>query len=278
MKKLLVTILATLALTTPVFASTLADIDFEGRSYGQVVYEAWSIDSNLGERSFFIVSNARVEQMEREHRAFRQRVVDHFIPNYHPGRTVDANLIQDGRPVEGYTFASIQSMQHEGLPIGEGLPAGSVFTEWLYAYQGMTSLEMAVFNRINEIRVENNLQPLVHDPLLSVGARYRTAYFQRVLPLSERIYHTSGTFSTGQIGAVTNLGRGRGAILGPTRVSGRTYNEVAIRIVNIWMNSPPHRNAILTPQQTRMGVGISERVRERTNFDDLTFYVFFGAH
>jgi len=175
---------------------------------------------------------------------------------------VDADLIgEDGRPIEGYTFASIQSLQTEDLSIGEGFNALALaIDEWLYAYEGKTTLEMAVFNRINEVRAEHNLPPLVHDPLLSVGARYRTAYHERVLPRDVRIdNHDVGTITTGAVRALLNTTGGDVGIFTGALGAG-TYSERAVTIVNRWLNSTTgHREAVLSNRQARIGIGISSR-------------------
>jgi uncharacterized protein YkwD len=203
------------------------------------------------------------------------------MPNYLPGNIVDAELIgENGRPVEGYTFASIQSLQTEDLAIGEGFNALALaMDEWLYTYEGMTTLEMAVFNRINEVRAEHNLHPLIHDPMLSVGARYRTAYFQRVLPRDVRIdSHDVGTIRTRIVQTFFNpIGGDGGAILNPAGSieSTLSYGVFAHRRVNGWLNSPAHRDVMLNPSISRIGVGITP---VRPGSSSVASYVFFGAN
>ena len=287
MKKFFLTVLIIFLLATAtVYAqSSITSAEMEGRTYQEVFQMAVDrgllFNNRVSGRTREEVEANRVALIEAR-RAFRLELAAHFIPNYSPGNIVDADLIgEDGRPIEGYTFASIQSQQTEHLPIGEGFNWGH-FDEWLYAYQGMTTLERAVFDRINEVRAEYNLHPLVHDPLLSVGARYRTAYFQRVLPRDVAIHHRSGTFTTDNAVTVFNpIGGGSGgAILLPTRTIflSDSYTDLAYSWVRSWLNSTAgHREAVLAPHGTRMGVGIAD-VNHRNPRGEgvVTTYVFLG--
>ncbi|MDR2166408.1 MAG: CAP domain-containing protein [Clostridiales bacterium] len=98
---------------------------------------------------------------------------------------------------------------------------------------------------INEFRHEHDSPPLVHDPTLSEASRYRTEYFRRFPEVS--VYHTTGTLDTEW---VMVLGASGGA-------------------VSDWMRSRTgHRESLLHPQSTRIGVGVSSRAK----------YIFVGSH
>ena len=109
--------------------------------------------------------------------------------------------------------------------------------------------EKEVARLVNEIRAKNNLDPLTFDWQIARVARYKSQ------DMSDNGYfsHTSPTY-----GSPFNMMKNFG-------ISYRTAGEniakgylSAASVVDAWMNSPGHRDNILNPSFTHIGVGFVE--------------------
>jgi uncharacterized protein YkwD len=112
--------------------------------------------------------------------------------------------------------------------------------------------QAAVRCEINAIRVANGLKPMgTTRPLRVAATRHsvdmvRRHYFAHVSPsgqtVTDRVRRAG--YDGGRLGE--NIGWGSGSLATPAA------------IVQAWMNSPPHREIILTPAFRDLGVGIAQ--------------------
>jgi uncharacterized protein YkwD len=116
-----------------------------------------------------------------------------------------------------------------------------------------TSLsEAAVRCEINTIRVQSGLKPMgTTRPLRVAAIRHsqdlvRRHYFAHVSPSGQTV--SDRARRAGYVGERLgeNIGWGSGSLATPAA------------IVQAWMNSPPHRRIILTPDFRDVGVGIAQ--------------------
>jgi len=130
---------------------------------------------------------------------------------------------------------------------------------------GEMQIERAIHDRINEVRVEHGLREVDRCQTFASAAALRTAYlatsdFRGGGP------HTFGSFESHQLGGVGIF------FVGPFRASRFTcVYELADYYVRAWMGSEGHRNWILSPGATRIGVGAALN----PNSGDLLVYVYF---
>lgn len=119
--------------------------------------------------------------------------------------------------------------------------------------QRLTALESAVVREVNRVRVTRGLKPLRQAPSLRTAARGHTksmldfgffghdsadgtAFSQRI-----KRYYTSRGWQSWSVGEAL--------LASPTR------QTEASTIVSAWMDSPPHREIILSPSWRDVGIG-----------------------
>jgi len=124
---------------------------------------------------------------------------------------------------------------------------------WIEEYHelgGINAFEFEVIRLINEIREEHGLNALAISPALSMAARFHT---QEQIDL-EYFSHTSpvypGLSRLDMFGHVNTVSGRYGA--GENISAGRTIPQ---DVLNGWMNSAGHRNAVLNPDWVSVGVG-----------------------
>ena len=114
------------------------------------------------------------------------------------------------------------------------------------ADSNVTSYEQEVIRLVNEIRVENGLNPLTYDWELSRVARYKSQdmkdnrYFSHTSPVYGTPFQMMKSFGITYRSAGENIARGY---------------ATPQAVVNGWMNSSGHRANILNKSFTRIGVG-----------------------
>lgn len=118
------------------------------------------------------------------------------------------------------------------------------------------AVEVAIHERINEIRTEAGLSPLEHDTEIATIARTHShdmaerGYFAHVNPEGDRPADRFGDLFPGSC-------RGVGENLAVFSTVGTTDAEtLAERIVDGWMESPGHRDNILTDSWDKQGIGV----------------------
>jgi len=111
--------------------------------------------------------------------------------------------------------------------------------------------EAAVRCEINAIRVQSGLRPMgTTRPLRVAAVRHsrdmvRRHYFAHVSPSGQTVSDRARRAGYGGERLGENIGWGSGSLATPSA------------IVHAWMNSPPHRRIILTPDFRDAGVGIA---------------------
>ncbi len=115
---------------------------------------------------------------------------------------------------------------------------------------------MAVHERINSIRVENDLEELAFDDdIADISRTYshdmgERGYFSHVSPEGETPDDRFGTLHPSPCrGVGENLAR-------VSTTGGDDVGAVTDRIVEGWMDSPGHRENILTAQWDSQGIGV----------------------
>lgn len=105
-----------------------------------------------------------------------------------------------------------------------------------------------IIESTNTERVKNNLKPLAENTLLNSSATFKSndmnngQYFEHVSPEGVSISDLANQFKYEYITIGENLAMG----------NFQTEDEIVIA----WMNSPGHRENILNPKYTQIGVGI----------------------
>ncbi|WP_188207144.1 SafA/ExsA family spore coat assembly protein [Alkalibacillus aidingensis] len=111
------------------------------------------------------------------------------------------------------------------------------------------SIENEVIRLTNNYREQNGLEPLDHDWQLSRVARYKSAdmrdknYFSHQSPTYGSPFDMIENFNVSYRRAAENIAAGQ---------------RSAEAVVESWMNSPGHRQNILNPDMTHIGVGYAE--------------------
>ncbi|WP_435156096.1 CAP domain-containing protein [Haladaptatus sp. DFWS20] len=142
-------------------------------------------------------------------------------------------------------------------------------------------VEFYIHIYVNEERTDHGLQPVEFDAALRDIARNHSAemgreqYFQHVSPSGETPgdrYRTADYYcirGAGENIAYTSFDR-RVKTENGTVVHYRTADELARGIVSQWMNSPSHRENLLSENWEREGIGVyyaeSERIFATQNF------------
>jgi len=127
-------------------------------------------------------------------------------------------------------------------------------------YPGQRVIEDLIFEATNRERSKQRLPLLWPDPALRVAARQHSqemldlGYFQHESPREAWAKPYDRAYRAGFWEAFTaeNIGQNYS-----TRQ--RTAQEVADEFITGWMNSPPHRKNILSPDYTCLGVGVVEK-------------------
>ena len=108
----------------------------------------------------------------------------------------------------------------------------------------MSSGEQAVLHRMNVVRAQHGLGALRFDATLHRAARSHT-----------RAMMAANVFTHGDFSARMRRFHARGPLLGENLAWGNGSNARAAAIVQMWLNSPPHRANLLRPSFRRVGVG-----------------------
>jgi uncharacterized protein YkwD len=118
-------------------------------------------------------------------------------------------------------------------------------------FEDLTELERLTIERVNEVRAEHGLGPLTEMASLTPVARghseemARLGYFSHESP--------TGTKSRERVKAAGIKFRA----LGENILQIRGPDDPAGEAVELWMESPSHRKAILDPRYSRTGVGVA---------------------
>ena len=110
----------------------------------------------------------------------------------------------------------------------------------------VSNYEAEVVRLVNEIRVQNGLDPLVHDWELSRVARYKSQdmkdnrYFSHTSPVYGSPFQMMKSFGITYRSAGENIAKGQ---------------ATPKAVVDAWMNSSGHRANILNASFTQIGVG-----------------------
>ena len=166
-------------------------------------------------------------------------------------------------------------------------------------FPGGTPLDPAAIERLviaytNEVREEHGLTPLEQDPEISEIARDHSAKMVTTGILSHEIdgegatdralaagydcraYDSDGTYTYGLAENISLKHRvkqwqGRGTDWEPVSYLG-TAQAVAVGIVEDWMDSPGHRENILSARYKRIGVGVEVEVSSKYGWRNEIFY------
>jgi uncharacterized protein YkwD len=114
-------------------------------------------------------------------------------------------------------------------------------------------VEWAILERVNAIRAERGLSSLTYDPRLQAGAvnhsaeMYRMNYFSHTSPVSD---HAEFDMRIQREGIGDFQSAGENLVMGPDSA------DLAERFVDLWMDSPGHRDNILGDDFRFSGVGV----------------------
>lgn len=128
---------------------------------------------------------------------------------------------------------------------------------WEQPFPGAPGIEGRIFNLMQEIRRQAGLPLFQEDSALQQGARqhslemYREGYFSHESPHTDWRTPIQRAYLAGFWDAA--VGENIGQVY---RSRGASEEEFAQEFVRGWMNSPPHRRNILSPEYTRLGVGV----------------------
>jgi uncharacterized protein YkwD len=141
-------------------------------------------------------------------------------------------------------------------------PAEVRLVPWWTAsdYPGEAEIEEAIFRETNRQRVQAGRSPLQADVALQVAARQHSlemlelGYFEHISPRREWAEPFQRAYLAGcweaQIGE--NIAKNRSN-------QARTAAEIVGTFMEGWMESPKHRENILRPEFTHLGVGVVQR-------------------
>lgn len=117
-----------------------------------------------------------------------------------------------------------------------------------------TDIELAILQRTNMARSANGLQPLLWDVNAAKAARnhavdmIRKQYFSHITPSGKTVADRMWQAGVLEVEVGENI----------AYYEGYSLDEVATKVVDDWMNSPHHRENILRPEFTHIGVGVSQ--------------------
>jgi len=184
-----------------------------------------------------------------------------------------------------FQFSSSELIQKPEAIIGTGeslfrqkTPKETLEEKILELRNDSLVLERKIHDLINEQRIENGLSPLIWDENLAKIARYhsedmaRRNYFSHVSPEGEDLEARYKKFSYLCRISAGNLIYSGGENIFLTHIYSLYYydpltgevtgyvfnsiNNISYEVVNGWMNSPGHRQNILTPFFLREGIGV----------------------
>ena len=141
-----------------------------------------------------------------------------------------------------------QEIPQSQLTIPDRRPTSDELNQWIAEYHamgGVNAFELEVLRLTNLERTNRGLAPLTLNPAIAMAARYKSQsmtdlrYFDHVNPV---------------FGEFTNMSR---ELFGVQIVSENLalWQRTPQEVVNGWMNSPGHRDNILNPRFTEIGVG-----------------------
>lgn len=141
-------------------------------------------------------------------------------------------------------------------------PAEVSLAPWWTAanYPGETEIEEAIFTATNQERTRAGRSPLQKDEALQVAARQHSqemlelGYFEHLSPRQEWAEPAQRAYLAGcweaQVGE--NIGKNYSH-------QARTAAEIVRTFMEGWMESPKHRENILRPEFSHLGVGVVQR-------------------
>lgn len=146
--------------------------------------------------------------------------------------------------------------------VGAGDPSTATSADEL----NLTAVEQQVFHRINTLRSERGVAVLAYDPMLAEIAESHSKdmatrnYAAHVSPDGETVSDRYEVFGydcgkPGELIIATRYGSEIETRIGT--VSFRTGTELAHGIVDLWMQSSSHRQALLSHPWEAVGVGIA---------------------
>ncbi len=127
-------------------------------------------------------------------------------------------------------------------------------------YPGVPDIEQDILQATNDIRVKHGLGTVIWDEKLSVAARQHTKemveedYFEHTSPHEEWKSPSQRAYLSGHLNS--HVGENILFIKNPRQ---RTASEYAKEFLRLWMNSPGHRENILTKDWTMLGVGVYKK-------------------
>ncbi|MEI6521298.1 MAG: CAP domain-containing protein [bacterium] len=130
-------------------------------------------------------------------------------------------------------------------------------------YLGEPEIEQAILQATNDIREKNGLSKVTWDDKLSVAERQHTKemveenYFEHSSPHEEWKSPSQRAYLSGHLNS--HVGENILFIKNPIQ---RTATEFAKEFLRLWMNSPGHRENILTKDWTLLGVGVYKKDKE----------------
>jgi len=155
--------------------------------------------------------------------------------------------------------------------VGQGMPTAQQISQW-YNNFVPTELEEAIFEAINQVRVEHGRDVLPWSHMLASAAALRSTY----LAESDIWGNNSGSFTSAELHRSLQT---RGSWWAATSRGGVRYEGItslhsfAQSYVDFWMSSELHRDRLLSNYNYAVGVGSAENSHQGT----LMIYVFFDA-
>lgn len=157
------------------------------------------------------------------------------------------------------SLAGLLPAELDGLLTGVGNPdSASALNE--------TSVERLVADRVNAFRFDHDVSQLAYDPALAEIARYHSEdmadrnYTGHVGPEGETVADRFERFgyscsAPGELILFTQYGREIETLNGTVRFDDES--ELATGVLNLWRQSPSHREALLTTTWEHIGVGVA---------------------
>jgi len=159
------------------------------------------------------------------------------------------------------------STDSEPVSVATGTPGPEADEDGLIDWDGVDKayLEQKIHERINEVRVERGLNPLNMEPKLREAARLHSGdmaqngYFAHESPDGEDFEDRYA-----EVGYSCRVPAGNGYLSGGENIASldvpeTNETELAAEFVEMWMNSPGHRENILDPAWGNEGIGVAIR-------------------
>jgi len=174
------------------------------------------------------------------------------IPTRIPTATSSPSPTPIATPVPVQTPPATQAPQVHSVPsLTENRITQEKLSEWIAAYDylgGIHEFETEVLRLLNIEREAHGLNPLLMDDTLAMAARFKS---QEMFDL-EYFDHTSPVY--GEFFVISDEVFGLGAYGENIAMGQRTPEEVMLG----WMNSPAHRDNILSERWAEIGIGFYE--------------------